>query len=460
MLNPFFLQGSPSEQNLVQDLINEHLRMFGVEVFYMPRRYLTEKTITKEVIESKFDHAFPIEAYVANYQGYAENSDILSKFGFSSGDELTLIISKERYQLYIQALLKDHQKMKLVTRPKEGDLVFFPLGGKLFEIKFVETEKPFYQLGKNYTYELRCELFEYEDETIVTGVDIIDEVVENEGYIATLTLTGIGSTATAITSISAGGIQSIKLLNDGNGYLSAPQVKISPPTGGGTTATAVATVRSKSGYTTAYSIADVYITNPGSGYTFAPSIVFLGGGGSGAAATVGISTYSGSVGIITITFGGSGYTTSPSITFSSPPNVSYAVTATGIPIVSSAGTISQIRIINAGVGYTQTPIITISAPSLVGIGTFIFNETVVGSGNSTTARVKDWNAITSKLKVGIVTGYFGIGQTITGETSGAKYTINNVETFNVIDSYAENDVLESEGDVIVDFTEKNPFGEI
>ena len=80
MLNPFFLQGSPGEQNLIQDLINEQLRMYGVEVYYLPRKYLTEKTVIKEVIQSQFDNAYPIEAYVDNYEGYADNPTILSKF--------------------------------------------------------------------------------------------------------------------------------------------------------------------------------------------------------------------------------------------------------------------------------------------------------------------------------------------------------------------------------------------
>ena len=200
MLNPFFLQGSRGEQGLIQDLINEHLRMFGVEVYYLPRKYVTEKTIIKEVIQSNFSNAYPIEAYVANYEGYAENTDVLTKFGLTISDELTLIISAERFDLYIKQLIKNQPDIKSNIRPNEGDLIFFPLGDKLFEIKFVEREKPFYQLGKNYVYELRCELFEYEDEDIETNIEQIDEVIKDQGYIATLSLLGIGSTASAIAS--------------------------------------------------------------------------------------------------------------------------------------------------------------------------------------------------------------------------------------------------------------------
>ena len=81
MLNPFFLQGSKSEQGLIQDLINEQLRMYGVEVYYLPRKYVTEKTVIRELIESKFTNAYPIEAYVDTYDGYGDNPTILSKFG-------------------------------------------------------------------------------------------------------------------------------------------------------------------------------------------------------------------------------------------------------------------------------------------------------------------------------------------------------------------------------------------
>ena len=90
-LNPFFLQGSTSEQGLVQDLVNEQLKMYGIECHYIPRKLVTSATIMREVIESRFDEAFPLEAYMANTDGYAGNSDILTKFGVRSTDEATFI---------------------------------------------------------------------------------------------------------------------------------------------------------------------------------------------------------------------------------------------------------------------------------------------------------------------------------------------------------------------------------
>ena len=120
MLNPFFQQGSRSEQNLIQDLINEQLRMYGVEIHYLPRKYLTEKTVLREVIQSAFDDAYPIEAYVENFEGYSDNTTILSKFGIQSTQEITLVVSKERWENYIQPLIKNESNVRLTSRPKEG----------------------------------------------------------------------------------------------------------------------------------------------------------------------------------------------------------------------------------------------------------------------------------------------------------------------------------------------------
>lgn len=95
MLNPYFLNGSKNEQSLIQSLVNEQLKMYGVEVYYLPRQYATEKTIIKEVIESKFENAYPLEAYVDSYEGFGGQGTLLSKFGIQEKDDLTLVISKE-----------------------------------------------------------------------------------------------------------------------------------------------------------------------------------------------------------------------------------------------------------------------------------------------------------------------------------------------------------------------------
>ena len=231
MLNPFFLQGSKTEQSLIQDLINEQLRMYGVEVYYIPRKYITKKSVIKEVIQSKFDQALPIEAYVNTYDGYEGQGTILSKFGIQSLTDLTVTISRERFENYITPLIKDRPNIELATRPKEGDLLWFPLGDRLFEIKFVEHEQPFYQLQKTYVYELKCELFRYEDEELNTDVDEIDDNILTDGYTQTLRLVGVGTTAAATGFVSSGIITSVQITNGGFGYDqdNPPQVIVEVP---------------------------------------------------------------------------------------------------------------------------------------------------------------------------------------------------------------------------------------
>ena len=126
-LNPFFLQGSQSEQKLVQQLINEQLRMYGVEVTYIPRKFVRKDTILNEIQSSKFDDNYAIEAYDNTYDGYSGAGDILTKFGVSIKDELLITISKERFEDFISPFLEaeDDDEIVLSSRPREGDLIYF-----------------------------------------------------------------------------------------------------------------------------------------------------------------------------------------------------------------------------------------------------------------------------------------------------------------------------------------------
>jgi hypothetical protein len=443
--------------------------MYGVEVYYLPRKYITEKTIMREVIESSFDQSYPIEAYVENFDGYGDNTTILSKFGIQALNELTIIISKERFEEYITPLIKDQSNIKLSSRPKEGDIIYFPLGDRLFEIKFVEHEQPFYQLQKNYVYTLKCELFRYEDGVIDTGVDFIDDVLSGSsgsgistislGIVQKLNMIGAGVTATAaVVSIVSGGIRFFTVTNRGGGYTSAPRVAISSAPSGGVTGIGSATLISgivvcaENVNPAARSVQSVEVINPGVGYTIAPKVLFFGDG-VGAAATTTIGD--GVVGIITITNGGGGYVDIPTITFTGIATVSAAATA----IVSAAGTITQIRITNAGLGYTTSPIITIAnPPQIVGVGTFVFNEIVTGSTSGTTARVRSWNVITNVLEVATVSGSFTPGESIVGTASSASRKLRSIDTFAVEDGYSDNEIIETEADSIIDFSNTNPFG--
>jgi hypothetical protein len=458
-LNPFFLQGSPNEQRLVQELINEQLRIYGVEVIYIPRKFVRRETILREISSSKFDDNFALEAYVSNYEGYSGQGDILTKFGMSLKDDLSLIISKERYEDFISPFLnsEDEEEIALSLRPKEGDLVYFPLGQRLFEVKFVEHEQPFYQLGKLYVYELKCELFEYEDEVIDTTIDEIDTQVQEEGYITTLSLIGIGRTAAATTTIGTGYIKKIILNNDGYGYTSPPVVSISSAPFGGTNAIAEAITEVKSGF---YAIKEIVLINAGSGYTVAPNISILGNG-IGAAATCSIETSQSGVISVNLYDNGVGYSTAPYVTIT---GIGVGETATAISsVVGTAQSVSSIKITNPGKGYVVAPSVSINAPPiLTGIGTYIFNEIVTGSRSGTTARVKSWDFDTKTLKVSFVDnvasrGFFP-GETIAGSISSARYSVNTYDNWNPYDKYGDNLQIQTEATSILDFSESNPFG--
>ena len=420
-LNPFFLQGSPGEQRLIQNLINEQLQIYGVEVTYIPRKFVNRQSIIEEVQSSKFDDNFLLEAYVNTYEGYSGAGDVMTKFGVSLRDEVTLTISKERFEDFIAPFL-DPDDYELGTRPREGDLIFFPLGSRLFEVKFVEHEKPFYQLGKNYVYELQCELFEYEDEIIDTSIDEIDQTIQDEGFITTLNLVGSGATASATAVLSPvlanrGYIRSITILNDGSGYTSTPTVFISTSRdGAGVNASAVAITTSVGGLN---SVKELVLTNAGAGYTQAPDINIVGGGGSGAIATCTIETTQRGVISFNVINGGSGYTSSPAITVSGP---GAGVTAIGESVVDIGNaTLQSIRVKDPGVGYTAVPTVTVADPNIVtGRGNFELNDIVVGMESFAEARVKEWYADTKVLKISNV----GIGSTISGFNPGEEVRIH------------------------------------
>ena len=462
-LNPFFLQGSPGEQRLVQELINEQLKIYGVEVLYIPRKFVRKETIIREVTASRFDDNFAIEAYVSNYDGYMGSGDILTKFGMSLKDELTIIISRERFEDFIAPFLDSmpNDEIILSTRPREGDIIYFPLGKRLFEVKFVEHEQPFYQLGKTYVYELRCELFEYEDEIggfsdVNSVVEEIDGTLQNQGYITSLQLFGDGQRATASSGIGSGYVRKITLSNDGYDYIGIPTVSISPAPYGGTTATAVAFTTCKGGVC---SIKEILLVNPGSGYTVAPSVtIYPNSNGKGAEAFCEIVTNYYGINSIGIQTHGKGYANSPAITFDSP-TVGLAITAIGRAVVGSSGSITDILIVDAGIGYNFAPEIAIAPPPLLtGIGTYTFNEIVTGSISGTTSRVKSWYKDSLVLEVGVIDGAFTPGEIIVGSASSAIYTLKNISKSEFVDKYEQNDEIENEADLIIDFSESNPFG--
>ena len=354
----------------------------------MPREYVTTNTVIKEVIESKFTNTYPIEAYVDSYEGYGGQGTLLSKFGIQNYDDLKLIISKDRYENYIAPLADSIPNGELTSRPKEGDLIYFPLGDRLFEIKYVEHEQPFYQLQKNYVFTLTCSLFRIEDEVIDTGVDDIDDEAQDLGYIQTLQLIGSATTAIATATLcSSGAVNSISITNMGNNYNIAPIVAFSSAPSGGVTATGIATITDDYINCSGESggkVLSIQITNAGCGYTIPPNVKLTtpkGYTGSGAAATTGISTYT-SVQYVTITNGGGGYINTPTVGISTPKHVGAAATAilappsgvgAGVSVVSAPISIGASAHLfpygtTGGVYYDKAPTVTFSLPTGTGNG--------------------------------------------------------------------------------------------
>jgi len=472
-LNSYFLQGSPSEQRLIQDLINEQLKMYGQDVLYMPRRIVGENSVIKEITASKFDDSYRIEAYLMNTDGFSGNGELLSKFGVRNTDEINLVISKERYDDFIIPLLKlwPEGDRKNALRPQEGDLIWFPLDESLFEIKYVEGKKPFYQLNELYVYELRCERFEYEDEIIdvadvdPTGIEV-NESIKEFGNIYNIQMVGsAATTATATvgfasTDPTSKSVQFIDLINDGYGYDSAPTITVSKAPTGGVTATAVAIMTSRSS-NQKLSIDRILLTNPGFGYTEIPTITITGGNGSGGIATAVINT--GVLGVIGISSGGVGYTTTPQVFIDrifipSGSGISSNINnASAEAVVNTNGEVVQIRYSNAGAGYTFTPDVSLTNPTSTTFGDYTYNEQVTGSRTGTTGYVKDWDYANRVLKLSVVDGTFAKGESIVG--AAASYKVSTVQTNQFLDEYASNDDIELEADSFIDFSQSNPFGE-
>jgi hypothetical protein len=458
--NQFFTHGNSAEQRLVQDIINEQLRMYGIDVYYLPRVFLNTDKIIKENVLNKFTDNFIIEAYLNNYSGFGAGGDMLGKFGIQVTDTLNLIISREKFEDFISPLLEaNSDEYTLTTRPKEGDLIYFPLNDTIYEIKFIEHEVDFYQLNKLYTYELSCEPFMFEDELISTSISDIDDNFQDVGYNTILSLVGNGSTAGAATTVTNGVVSKIYLVNDGYGYKTIPTVAISSAPIGGKNATAVAIMTAYPGSGNLFSVERIVITNPGGGYTTPPKVSFVGGGGSGAIATAGIS--SGGIGKIGITTYGSLYAEPPIITISPSPGI--GVTATAEATIGIGGTVTNIFITNAGSGYTTPPTITVTSPG-ISTGNYFIGEVVVGSASSTEAIVKSWDYNTKELKVYRSSGRFKIGEFIVGTSiniglgATGSYRLAEINYFGEDDGYRQNQDFEDAALDIIDFSESNPFG--
>ena len=308
------LNGSAQEQTFIENLIVESIELYGQDIYYLPRIYINRDTILNEVESSKFEQALAVRAYVNNVEGWEGQGELLSKFGVRIEDKTTFVFSRKKFEEKVD----DNAVLNVEGRPNEGDLIWFPATKHLFEIKFVEAERPFYQLGKGYVWECQCELFEYSDEQIDTGVAEIDAVETVFANAIKLVMDAGGTGAFTVGEEIVGDL-----------YL----------------AKATATIVGDA-------VNAITVTDGGEYYntTLVPSVTIEGGGGTGATATATVSS-AGIVTGITITSGGTGYTSAPTVTIDYSPKdnraevKSWNASTRELQVINRTGTFNTAEVI-------------------------------------------------------------------------------------------------------------------
>ena len=450
--------GTTTEQNLVQDLVDEQIKLFGSDVFYIPRVHIKDKTLG-EVIQSEFNQSYMIEMMLVNVEGFGAGSEFVSQFGLRITDEITFVVSRRRWEQSANPSLN----LAVDGRPNEGDLIYFPLTEDTYEIKYVERENPFFQLGKQYFYQLTAELYEQGADKFDTGIEEIDDIERDFSNITTLTLsitTREQSTGT-VTIDSSGSISGANVTLAGTGYNTAPSVNI---TGGGGTGGIVESTIEDGG------VVSLSIVSGGTGYDPAnpPTIsidappeavqfikdehVVIGG----MVQQSGSRTWTSSNSVIEVTALGGfdpNYATTTQKKYYywkfEDSRISYVYTYNGTSATSVPGffyyDVADLKyIINA---YEET---TTSGS----------RATMYDLDSASIAEVADWNGSIYTLEVMNRTGNFLDGDMIRGVESNAIYTLGSFSTIdNESTEWDQNKAIEDGADDLIDWGEKNPFGE-
>ena len=196
--NLYFSQKVHNEQGLYEDIVIESLKMYGQDVYYLPRTIVNEDRVFGDDVPSRFSAAYKVEMYIENIEGFDGEGDLFTKFGVEIRDQATFVVARRRWTATINRYDNDINS----ERPREGDLIYLPLSNSMFQIMAVEHEQPFYQLSNLAVYKLRAELFEYNDEDFDTEVAAIDDIERDYGYEYLLTLDSAGGGFTIGETVS------------------------------------------------------------------------------------------------------------------------------------------------------------------------------------------------------------------------------------------------------------------
>ena len=311
---PTYYQGHSGEQGLVQDLVDEQIKLFGTDIYYIPRIVLQDSTLD-EVRYSKYQEQFQIEMLLQNVTGFGDNAEFISKFGLRITDEIIFRVSTRRWD---EEVAEHSPTLTVESRPNEGDLLYFPLTKDIYEIKFVGKEEPFFQFGKIQFYAITAEIYEIGSDDFDTGVaeiDAVEQLFDN----------------------------AIKLFMDpgGTGDFTVGEEVV----GDEFLAKATAAI-------TGDAVSGITITDGGAHYKVAtpPSVTISGGGGTGATATSTVSS-TGIVNGITITSGGSGYTSNPTVVIDYSPKdnraevKSWDSTTRALQVINRTGTFTTDEVV-------------------------------------------------------------------------------------------------------------------
>ena len=186
--NQYFSQKVQSEQGIYEDIVIESLKMYGQDIYYLPRDIVNEDKIFGDDVPSRFNSSYKIEMYIENTEWFYGEGDLFTKFGVEIRDQATFLVARRRWTQTVNRYDNDISG----DRPREGDLVYLPLSNSMFQVMAVEHEQPFYQISNLATYKLRCELFEYNDEDFDTNVDAIDGIERSYAYEYNLVLDSAG----------------------------------------------------------------------------------------------------------------------------------------------------------------------------------------------------------------------------------------------------------------------------